>query len=101
FQTCALPISHLEARLWNEVFSFSEEYLGIEHGTIRATVLIETIPAAFEMEESLYELRDHCAGLHAGRWDYILPIIKNYRRRGQWYATPARNPVTTTMPFMS
>ncbi|MBF0671536.1 MAG: malate synthase A [Salinibacterium sp.] len=92
--------SHLEARLWNEVFSFSEEYLGIEHGTIRATVLIETIPAAFEMEEILYELRDHCAGLNAGRWDYIFSIIKNYRGRGQWYVMPDRNQITMTVPFM-
>src|SRR5690606_17572426 len=100
FQTCALPISHLEARLWNEVFSFSEEYLGIEHGTIRATVLIETIPAAFEMEEILYELRDHCAGLNAGRWDYIFSIIKNYRGRGQWFVMPDRTQITMTVPFM-
>src|SRR5690606_19188405 len=65
-----------EAKLWDDVFSFAEEYIGIPHGTIRATVLIETLPAAFEMEEILYELRDHCAGLNAGRWDYIFSIIK-------------------------
>jgi malate synthase len=92
--------SHLEARLWNEVFTFSEEHLGLEHGTIRATVLIETIAAAFEMDEILYELRDHCAGLNAGRWDYIFSIIKNYRGRGQWYVLPDRASITMTVPFM-
>ncbi len=75
--------SHLEARLWDDVFTFTENALGLQHGTIRATVLIETIPAAFEMEEILYELRDHCAGLNAGRWDYIFSIIKNFRGRGR------------------
>jgi malate synthase len=88
-----------EARLWNDVFSFSEEYLGIEHGTIRATVLIE-MPAAFEMDEILYELRDHCAGLNAGRWDYIFSIIKNYRGRGARFVLPDRSEVTMTVPFM-
>lgn len=92
--------SHREARLWNEVFSFSEERLGLPHGTIRATVLIETIGAAFEMEEILYELRDHCAGLNAGRWDYIFSIIKNYRGRGQSFVLPDRNEITMTVPFM-
>ncbi|MCC6270941.1 MAG: malate synthase A [Microbacteriaceae bacterium] len=92
--------SHGEARLWNEVFSFSEELLGLPHGTIRATVLIETIGAAFEMEEILYELRDHCAGLNAGRWDYIFSIIKNYRGRGQSFVLPDRNEITMTVPFM-
>jgi len=92
--------SHLEARLWNEVFTFSEEYLGLDHGTIRATVLIETIAAAFEMDEILHELRDHCAGLNAGRWDYIFSIIKNYRGRGQWYVLPDRASITMTVPFM-
>jgi malate synthase len=92
--------SHLEARLWDDVFTFSEEAIGIEHGTIRATVLIETFPAAFEMEEILYELRDHCAGLNAGRWDYIFSIIKNYRGRGRWYVMPDRIEVTMTVPFM-
>lgn len=92
--------SHLEARLWNDIFTFSEEALGIEHGTIRATVLIETFPAAFEMEEILYELREHCAGLNAGRWDYIFSIIKNYRGRGKWYVMPDRIEVTMTVPFM-
>lgn len=92
--------SHLEARLWNDVFTFSEDYIGIPHGTIRATVLIETIPAAFEMDEILYELRDHCAGLNAGRWDYIFSIIKNYRGRGQWFVMPDRKQITMTVPFM-
>ena len=92
--------SHREARLWNDVFTFSEEALGLPHGTIRATVLIETIPAAFEMEEILYELRDHCAGLNAGRWDYIFSIIKNYRGRGQSFVMPDRNRITMTVPFM-
>ena len=68
--------SHLEARLWNEVFSHAERELGVPHGTIKATVLIETLPAAFEMDEILYELRDHMAGLNCGRWDYIFSFIK-------------------------
>ncbi|MCP2032335.1 malate synthase [Okibacterium sp. HSC-33S16] len=89
-----------EARLWDDVFSFAEEELGIEHGTIRATVLIETLPAAFEMEEILYELRDHCTGLNAGRWDYIFSIIKNYRGRGARFVLPDRSDVTMTVPFM-
>ncbi|TDN91953.1 malate synthase A [Microbacterium sp. BK668] len=89
-----------EARLWDEVFSFSERYAGIPHGTIRATVLIETLPAAFEMEEILFELRDHCAGLNAGRWDYIFSIIKNYRGRGARFVLPDRSEVTMTVPFM-
>ncbi|MBB5633024.1 malate synthase [Cryobacterium mesophilum] len=92
--------SHGEARLWDDVFSFSEERLGLPHGTIRTTVLIETIGAAFEMEEILYELRDHCAGLNAGRWDYIFSIIKNYRGRGQSFVLPDRNEITMTVPFM-
>ncbi|MFJ2369506.1 malate synthase A [Microbacterium sp. NPDC087665] len=89
-----------EAKLWDDVFSFSEEYIGIPHGTIRATVLIETLPAAFEMDEILYELRDHCAGLNAGRWDYIFSIIKNYRGRGARFVLPDRSEVTMTVPFM-
>lgn len=91
---------YLEARLWDEVFTFTEERLGIPHGTIRATVLIETITAAFEMEEILYELRDHCAGLNAGRWDYIFSIIKNFRQRGRRFVLPDRSKVTMTVPFM-
>ena len=89
-----------EARLWNDVFTFSEQYIGIPHGTIRATVLIETLPAAFEMDEILFELRDHCAGLNAGRWDYIFSIVKNYRGRGARFVFPDRNEVTMTVPFM-
>ncbi len=92
--------SHLEARLWDDVFTFTEEELGLPHGTIRATVLIETIPAAFEMEEILYELRDHCAGLNAGRWDYIFSIIKNFRGRGAAFTLPDRAKITMTVPFM-
>ncbi|MFU8945195.1 malate synthase A [Mycetocola zhadangensis] len=89
-----------EARLWDDIFSFAEQRAGIAHGTIRATVLIETLPAAFEMEEILYELRDHCAGLNAGRWDYIFSIIKNYRGRGARFVLPDRSEVTMTVPFM-
>ncbi|WP_417561753.1 malate synthase A [Microbacterium sp.] len=92
--------SAAEAKLWDDVFTFAEQYLGIDHGTIRATVLIETLPAAFEMEEILYELRDHCAGLNAGRWDYIFSIIKNYRGRGARFVLPDRSEVTMTVPFM-
>ena len=89
-----------EAKLWDDVFSFSEQYIGIPHGTIRATVLIETLPAAFEMEEILFELRDHIAGLNAGRWDYIFSMIKNYRGRGARFVLPDRSQVTMTVPFM-
>src|SRR6201986_804822 len=92
--------SHLEARLWNAAFNLAQDQLGIPRGTIRATVLIETIPAAFEMEEILYELRDHSAGLNAGRWDYLFSIIKKFRTRGRDYVLPDRNQVTMTAPFM-
>jgi malate synthase len=92
--------SHLEARLWNDVFTYAEKELGIEHGTVRATVLIETIPAAFEMEEILYELRDHASGLNAGRWDYLFSIIKYFRDAGEKFVLPDRNSVTMTAPFM-
>ncbi|QSB05532.1 malate synthase A [Natronoglycomyces albus] len=92
--------SHLEARLWNDVFVLAQELLGIPQGTIRATVLIETITAAFEMEEILYELRDHSAGLNAGRWDYIFSVIKNFRNRGSRFVLPDRHLVTMTSPFM-
>jgi len=92
--------NHREARLWNEVFTFTEQRLGLPHGTIRATVLIETFPAAFEMDEILYELREHCAGLNAGRWDYVFSIIKNYRGRGQWFVLPDRDRILMTLPFM-
>ncbi|GAQ50792.1 malate synthase A [Streptomyces acidiscabies] len=92
--------SHLEARLWNEVFVFAQDYLGIPQGTIRATVLIETITAAYEMEEILYELRDHASGLNAGRWDYLFSIVKNFRDGGAKFILPDRNLVTMTAPFM-
>ncbi|WP_129843123.1 malate synthase A [Streptomyces sp. RFCAC02] len=92
--------SHLEARLWNDVFVHTQEALGIAHGTIRATVLIETITAAFEMDEILYELREHAAGLNAGRWDYLFSIIKNFRDGGERFVLPDRNSVTMTAPFM-
>jgi malate synthase len=92
--------SHLEARLWNDAFTIAQDYLGIPRGTIRATVLIETIPAAFEMEEILYELREHSAGLNAGRWDYLFSIIKKFRTRGRDFVLPERNAVTMTAPFM-
>ncbi|MQA60626.1 MAG: malate synthase A [Actinophytocola sp.] len=92
--------SHLEARLWNDVFTHAERELGIPHGTVRATVLIETIPAAFEMEEILYELREHASGLNAGRWDYLFSVIKYFRDAGSKFTLPDRNAVTMTAPFM-
>ncbi len=92
--------SHLEARLWNDVFVHAQERLGIPRGTIRATVLIETFPAAFEMEEILYELREHSAGLNAGRWDYMFSVIKSFRSRGDDWVLPDRNTVTMTVPVM-
>jgi malate synthase len=92
--------SHLEARLWNDVFVRAQERLGIPRGSIRATVLIETYPAAFEMEEILHELREHSAGLNAGRWDYIFSVIKKFRTRGRDFLLPDRNQVTMTVPFM-
>lgn len=92
--------SHLEARLWNDVFVFAQDHVGIPQGTIRATVLIETITAAYEMEEILYELRDHASGLNAGRWDYLFSIVKNFRDGGARFVLPDRNAVTMTAPFM-
>nr|WP_107907894.1 malate synthase A [Streptomyces chartreusis] len=92
--------SHLEARLWNDVFVFAQDYIGIPQGTVRATVLIETITAAYEMEEILYELRDHASGLNAGRWDYLFSIVKNFRDGGAKFVLPDRNAVTMTAPFM-
>ena len=92
--------SHHEARLWRDVFVFAEEFFGLPRGTIRATVLIETVTAAFEMDEILYELREHAAGLNAGRWDYIFSLIKNFRTRGSAYVLPDRSAVTMTVPFM-
>ncbi|MCW2697057.1 MAG: aceB [Modestobacter sp.] len=92
--------SAAEARLWEDVFTETEHHLGLRRGTIRATVLIETIPAAFEMEEILYELRDHCAGLNAGRWDYLFSIIKTFRGRGPSWVLPDRSALTMTTPFL-
>ena len=92
--------SHLEARLWNDAFVLAQDALGVPQGSIRATVLIETIPAAFEMQEILYELRDHSAGLNAGRWDYLFSIIKKFRTRGADFVLPERNAVTMTAPMM-
>ena len=92
--------SHREARLWNEIFVFAQEELAIAHGSIRATVLIETIPAAFEMDEILYELRDHASGLNAGRWDYLFSIIKYFRDAGSAFTLPDRADVSMTAPFM-
>jgi malate synthase len=92
--------SHLEARLWNDAFVLAQDHVGIPQGSIRATVLIETYPAAFEMEEILYELRDHSAGLNAGRWDYMFSVIKSFRDRGTDFLLPDRNSVTMTVPFM-
>jgi malate synthase len=91
--------NHLEARLWNDVFQFAQDTLEIPRGTIRATVLIETILAAFQMEEILYELRDHAAGLNAGRWDYLFSMIKNFRDRPE-FVLPDRAQLTMTVPFM-
>lgn len=92
--------SYLEARLWNEVFTYAQEAVGIPHGTVRATVLIETITAAYEMEEILYELREHASGLNAGRWDYLFSIVKNFRDGGRKFVLPDRNAITMTAPFM-
>ena len=92
--------SHLEARLWNDVFVFAQNYLGIPNGTIKATVLIETILASFEMDEILYELRDHSAGLNCGRWDYIFSYIKKLGKRPE-FLVPNRAQVGMTAPFMA
>jgi malate synthase len=91
--------SHLEARLWNDVFRLAQDRLGLPQGTIKATVLIETVLAAFEMEEILHELREHSAGLNAGRWDYIFSVIKKFRDRED-FVLPDRAQVTMTVPFM-
>ncbi|MDQ3644009.1 MAG: malate synthase A [Actinomycetota bacterium] len=91
--------SHLEARLWNDVLSAAEDHVGLDRGSARATVLIETLPAAFEMDEILYELREHSAGLNAGRWDYIFSAIKRFRERPE-FVLPDRSKVTMTVPFM-
>jgi len=91
--------SHEEARLWNDVFIMAQEEMGIPQGTIKATVLIETILAAFEMKEIIYELKDHMAGLNAGRWDYIFSIIKKFRNHGN-LSFPDRAQITMAVPFM-
>ncbi|KAI0019915.1 malate synthase [Xylariomycetidae sp. FL0641] len=91
--------SHLEARLWNDVFNLAQDYIGMPRGTIRGTVLIETILAAFEMDEIIYELRDHSSGLNCGRWDYIFSTIKKFRQNSN-FVLPDRGCVTMTVPFM-
>lgn len=91
--------NHLEARLWNDVFVFAQQELGVPVGTIRATVLVENILASFEMEEILYEIRDHSAGLNAGRWDYIFSVIKKFRNHPD-FLLPDRAQITMTVPFM-
>ena len=91
--------SHLEVRLWNDVFTHAEDALGLERGSIRATVLIEHVLAAFEMNEILFELREHAAGLNAGRWDYMFSAIKTFRDRPE-FVLPDRNAVTMTASFM-
>jgi malate synthase len=91
--------SHLEARLWNDVFVFSQNEIGIPQGSVKATVLIETIMAAFEMDEILYELKEHSAGLNCGRWDYIFSCIKKFKHQDNFILAD-RNAVTMTSPFM-
>jgi len=91
--------SHLEARLWNDAFNLAQDYIGMARGTIRGTVLIETILAAFEMDEIIYELRDHSSGLNCGRWDYIFSVIKKFRNHSA-FVLPDRSCVTMTVPFM-
>jgi malate synthase len=91
--------SHREARLWNDAFRLAQDQLGLPQGTVKATVLIETILASFEMDEILYELRDHSAGLNAGRWDYIFSAIKKFRERPE-FVLPDRAQVTMAVPFM-
>src|SRR5256886_17345844 len=92
--------SHLEARMWNDAFKLAEDELGIQQGTVRATVLIETIPAAFEMDEILYELKAHSAGLNCGRWDYIFSFIKKFRNHPQ-FVLPNRAQVTMDKAFLN
>lgn len=91
--------SHLEARLWNDVFNLAQDCLAIQRGTIRGTVLIETILAAFEMDEIIYELREHSSGLNCGRWDYIFSVIKKFRQNPN-FVLPDRSAVTMSVPFM-
>jgi malate synthase len=92
--------SHLEARLWNDVFTRAEESVGVPYGSVRATILIETVTAAFCMDEILFELRDHASGLNAGRWDYLFSMIKNFRDASSSFVLPDRAAVTMTAPFM-
>lgn len=92
--------SGAEARLWNDVFAVAQDALGIPRGTVRATVLIETLPAAFAMEKILYELREHAAGLNAGRWDYIFSYVRTFAQRGDEFVLPDRERITMTTPFM-
>ncbi len=89
-----------EARWWNDVFVFAQNYMGIPEGTIKATVLIETITASFQIDEILYELKEHSAGLNCGRWDYIFSFIKKFRNLPD-FIVPDRDQVTMTSPFMS
>ena len=96
---CRRLESHLEARLWNDVFAFAQEKLGIPVGTFKATVLIETLPAAFEMDEILYELRDHMVGLNCGRWDYIFSFIKRLGKNPR-FLTPDRAAMTMGKAFL-
>ncbi|KAI9722567.1 MAG: hypothetical protein M1828_004563 [Chrysothrix sp. TS-e1954] len=91
--------SHLEARLWNDVFCLAQDYIGMPRGTIRGTVLIETILASFEMDEIIYELKEHSSGLNCGRWDYIFSVIKRFRQNSN-FVLPDRSSVTMTVPFM-
>ncbi|KAI9883875.1 MAG: hypothetical protein M1823_004340 [Watsoniomyces obsoletus] len=91
--------SHLEARLWNDVFNLAQDHIGMPRGTIRGTVLIETILAAFEMDEIIFELREHSSGLNCGRWDYIFSVIKKFRKNPH-FVLPDRSAVTMTVPFM-
>ncbi|KAK3383613.1 malate synthase [Lasiosphaeria ovina] len=91
--------SHLEARLWNDVFNLAQDTIGMSRGTIRGTVLVETILAAFEMDEIIYELRDHSSGLNCGRWDYIFSVIKKFRQNSS-FVLPDRGCITMTVPFM-
>jgi malate synthase len=91
--------SHLEARLWRDVFQFAENELGLDRGSIRATILIEHVLAAFEMDEILYELREHATGLHTGNWDYLFSIIKTFRSHPQ-YVLPDSDDISVTVPFV-
>ena len=97
--TCRSSRANLEARLWDEVFSAAEEWVGLAHGTIKATVLIETLPAAFEMDEILFELKDHIVGLNCGRWDYIFSFIKTLRNNSA-FLMPDRGQVVMGQAFL-